>query len=572
MKNPVAGWVTSFVLVMGVGLVYHASARAAATPDFLATIVQPVGIAATTSNVLVSQPYCVSDSQTGVLSPDHWQIVKVDTSGTVTHWADLPANPDYGVNGTPGILSNCEESYLAISTGLGGFSAGHVFATQGGKIYEFDSGGGFVRTVATIPSIEVGFAHTGLVFDTVGTFKNNLIVVGTNGSDKGEVWIVNSAGATVDASGNPTGLPIFTLAGPGNTAACDGIHGVPCLESPDVAPTSGPLAGSIGGDLVIPLPGFSNTDNSMTGWIGELTSSLSFSAPVHLPAPEAVHFVPSQPPSCSFAFNSNSYEFFNASFSDTGNGLGGTSPGNTVFAYKTSDFSGVDHELLVTEEGAQTVISSDGSTFANFDNAIYNSEGSNFITCVPTTQCTGNLTWGYWKTHTGSGHPRQDPTYLTLGGNTATCAAVAGKSPIELDGDCDNSSDSGVYFPTDVFCAKSSTCSASADAVFAGGGLGGPNCSGNCASLFAAQFLAAQLNGRKVGCFNGATYENPSDPFFSGQTISSIFAQMESAFDNFVDGNPFSCGGQSNSFTGCQNTLDAINSSGDGGPVVLFGP
>lgn len=185
------------------------------------------------------------------------------------------------------------------------------------------------------------------------------------------------------------------------------------------------------------------------------------------------------------------------------------------------------------------------------------------VTCACST---ATLTWGYWKRHTGSFRPRQDPTYHNL---STTCPAVNGTGAISLDGDCDNSGDS--FKPTVVTCAKSTTCGAqSADALFAGGNTGSqPNCSGDCVSLFAAQLLAAELNNVKSnGALAVSTYNNPSDPSFNGKTVGQILNSMQTAFDVYVDGGSISCGGASGTFEACQDTLDAINNSSESTHVL----
>lgn len=372
-------------------LLIHGS-TIAATPDALfQNVTQPSGLVATQSEVLVSQPFCVNDSQTGPLSPSNWQILAFDTSGNQTLFATLPSSNLYGVSGT---LGNCAEVELAIATGAacaqqnddedededhgdgdqsscGGFPTGHVYAAQGGHVFEFDQSGNFVQTLADIPSLDATTPHTGLAFDNAGTFNHNLIVVGTNGSSQGEVW-------TVDSQGNTNALLTNIAGGPG----CNVASGVPCLESAEVAPLDGPIGTAFPGFLFTALPGFSGVSAD----IGALSPSLSLTAPngANEPAvPEATRFVPSS--GCTFdAANGQSYEFFNTSF-----GASGGAPGNTIFAYKASDFAGLEGQLLVTtEEGLPGIVVSTDSAldFSTFDNTIYFSEGSSFVQCPQQNQ------------------------------------------------------------------------------------------------------------------------------------------------------------------------------------------
>jgi len=367
-------------------MAFGVPAAMAATPDIFATVTQPIGVAATQNEVLVSQPYCVNDGQTGPISPSRWQILKFDPSvnpgpgNTGSLFAALPSNPDYGPAGTPGILSNCEETYLAIASGLaGGFPSGNVYATQGGHIYEFNSAGTLLRTLALIPSLEVPFAHTALVFDTVGTFGNKLIVVGTDSSNFGEIW-------TVDFSGNAT--KIFTLTGPQGGPACNGGD-APCFETSEVAPLSGPIGSAFPGSLFLPLTALSG----IAADIGALSPSLAFSTPGGVPVPETIHFVPSASPACTFSTtnpnNQKTYQFFNASFSTTGSG----SLGNTIYAYHPTDFNGLAGQMLVTTEGSAVLVSTDANIdYSAFDNAIYDSEGSSFVQCFSLCVCNCPVT------------------------------------------------------------------------------------------------------------------------------------------------------------------------------------
>jgi hypothetical protein len=363
--------------------IFVASAQAATPVPVFINVTQPVGVAASQSAVFVAQPFCVNDSQTGKLSPSVWQILKFDTAGNRTVFSVLPSNPDYGVIGTPNILSNCQETDLAISTGSGGFPIGHVYATQGGHIYEFDRSGllvmhGVSNSLAFIPSLEVPFAHTSLTLDTIGSFGGKMLVVGTNATNQGEIWSVDSTGVA---------SKLFTLTGPfAGGAACNGPLGVPCFESPDVAPLSGPIGATFPGSMFLPLPGFSGSGPD----IGALTPANLFSTPgTGVAQPESVRVIPPAASSCGFALKGQTYEYFTASFSATGNGNGGTSPGNTIFAYKSSDFAGLDGQLLVNTEGGNpgVAVSTGVSagpvvTYTAFDPLIYNSEGSALVRCV----------------------------------------------------------------------------------------------------------------------------------------------------------------------------------------------
>ena len=193
-------------------------------------------------------------------------------------------------------------------------------------------------------------------------------------------------------------------------------------------------------------------------------------------------------------------------------------------AIRPATFAGLSGQLIQNTEAngvgdSGYVISTGTATATNvndavFDPSCYENEDMAFVTCVPNVCKDTTLTWGYWKTHTGSGAPKQDPAYLKL---STTCPAVGGVGAVALDGDCDNASDS--FKPTVITCAKEAVCGAqSADALFAGGNGGKVNCSGKCVTLFAAQLLAAEMSVVGNPALGGAIYMNPSDPTFNGQT------------------------------------------------------
>ena len=101
--------VTAWLLLAGLGF--------AATPAVITSASGPVGIAATTSELLFTQPYC---STAGVTRG----VYAVDTvTSTPALIATVPDGP-----------TACTENYLAISLGTGGFAQGDVFVTSGDNI------------------------------------------------------------------------------------------------------------------------------------------------------------------------------------------------------------------------------------------------------------------------------------------------------------------------------------------------------------------------------------------------------------------------------------------------------
>jgi hypothetical protein len=152
---------------------------------------------------------------------------------------------------------------------------------------------------------------------------------------------------------------------------------------------------------------------------------------------------------------------------------------------------------------------------------------------------TGGLTWGYWKTHTGSGSPPQDPAYLELPDDPM---------PVDLpmpgnDYSVDNADD--------------------ADWVFDNAGDPPVSCSGDCRSLFRAQLLALHMNLIKFEDMGGMLYFYPSDDH-DGDTVDDIYNAALTLLND----------GSDHDFTDFQETLDRINNNGhyDPGDHVLVMP
>jgi len=115
----------------------------------------PIGVAATPTQLLTSLNGCTT-------------VDMISVNGGVSTFATLPS---------PGALaSGICESYLAISPGLGGFPTGYVYVTQGNRIYQTPPTGGTVTLFTTLPAVPSDNSHSGITFDSVGTFGNAMIV------------------------------------------------------------------------------------------------------------------------------------------------------------------------------------------------------------------------------------------------------------------------------------------------------------------------------------------------------------------------------------------------------------
>jgi hypothetical protein len=554
------------------------------TPTIFANgnIPQPNGIAATQSHIFVSNPWCTTTPYDAA-SPPVWNIQSLDATGTPTLFATITEPYDASAlvgdilytagvdpSGTP--ATNCVELALRIAPSGSAFGPGTLYAAFGGHIYKIDSAGN-VTLFTDISDLDVTNPHSSIGFDTAGTFGGDMLVVGTNAGvgptpgpevpPFGEVW-------RVDSSGTPTLVTTVDSAA-SNCNSGSAFNG--CLEGVDIVGNASGLS-AYAGQLVTSLG--RNARLAMVSGTGVVTIlNNNFVTTTGDYTGEEVLNIPSS--LCTFA--DTGLSFFDVNFdqySEPNPPAGSPTPpnsacasipgGNSVIGYPASNFSGLGGQLIqnpeangISDSGYLVTTGTADATDATdtlFDDSCYETESMAFVTCI---QCSTNtLTWGYWKKHTGSSHPRQDKTYLSL---SSTCPAVNGVGAITLDGDCDNASDS--FKPTVITCAKHSDCgNQSADYLFAGGNTNkSPRCSGNCASLFAAQLLAAELNNLKDGGgLSAAIYTYPGDPF-NGESVGDILAAMQSAFDTYVDGGAISCGGVSGTFSACQNTLDYINNN-----------
>lgn len=273
------------------------------------------GVAATLDKLLVTQPFC----------SDPRRVVSITSSGNVTVFATLPP---LGVDG-------CREEYIGISPGLGGFPAGYVYVTQGPNILKITPDGTSVTPFVTIPSL--GPSHTGITFDRVGTFGNDMIVTGFDG----QVWRVNSsAGATLVATVPPVG----------NVSSL--------IEGPEVAPlTFEPYGGHV---LVA---------SESTSRVFAVSPSGAVSTVASWPDAEGVYFI--SPGGCSFGASNGA--FFTVAFP------------THIAKFPPSDFTGLGGSALVTSEGGGGIglltSTGGGVTVSTFHPSVGNQEGSAFVQC-----------------------------------------------------------------------------------------------------------------------------------------------------------------------------------------------
>jgi hypothetical protein len=218
-----------------------------ATPSTFVNVHLPIGIAATQDGLLYTQ-YCVANAGEPT-------IFKVTDTGTVSVFAlTFPS------------VAGCVEKYLDVNPGLGPWASKvrYVYVTQGSDVFEITPDGSAFTLFATIPS--GASTHSGITFDRVGTFANDMILTDITGN----VFRVNSAGAVtqvasvnaviegpavVPAALGPHGGEVWVAAESAGTVysiSAGGTvsviaSGIPGAENVRVIPAEPPQLGSSGG-------------------------------------------------------------------------------------------------------------------------------------------------------------------------------------------------------------------------------------------------------------------------------------------------------------------------------------
>ncbi len=310
-----------------------------------ASVVQPIGVAATPGRLLVTRPFCGNPRQ----------VLSIDTSGAVSLFATLPDRLP-GLDG-----SVCFEEYIAVagpadptqagfpSPTKGGFKSNFAYVTQGSNIIEISPTGVVSPSpFATISSCGSTASHNGITFDHVGSFGFNMIVtcgVGHTGR-AGTVWKVTSNGTVTLIADVTAALELeFVL-----------------IENPDVAPMS---FSPYGGHIFVAAEG--------PGQVFAVSPTGGVSAVASWPSAEGVNFIPSS--KCTFGTSGGS--FFTAI-------LGA---GNLIFQFPLSAFTGLSGRALVMSEfgaGIGLLTSTGASTITPtlFHANIGQHEGSTFVDCT----------------------------------------------------------------------------------------------------------------------------------------------------------------------------------------------
>jgi hypothetical protein len=295
---------------MTAGLMSVPLADAATGTSFTTGVPQPVGVSATPNALYVSSFGNQFNLSCNV-------IFSVSTTGVATPYVNLAAAP---LN----LPCNSDEVYLAVALGpFGTFAAGTLFAADGPSVYAIPPGGcGNTSTCATLfatlPTLAVapvGGSHTGLSFDTVGSFGGDLLAVGYNASGGGDVYKIS-----------PTGVATL-ITSVSSTLANEG------LEAPSVLPSQwGPYAG----DLI------TLSDQSSNAFIVSPTGTVTTIPSVT--GAEATAVVPALP--CNYGGSSYFASMINTP---------------SVVGYAPSTLTGLAGDVLVNSEGTGV---SDGPPFA----------------------------------------------------------------------------------------------------------------------------------------------------------------------------------------------------------------
>ena len=335
----------------------------AATPVAITPATDSVGVAATSSELLFTQPFCATaGTQRGVY--------KVNTSTGIASL--LALIPETGL---------CVENYIAISPGYPGFPAGNAYVTSDATIYQ-------VSPIGVVTTLAVGGAalnsaegHSGIAFNPN---TGQLLFSSTGG-----VWTINSSHVATHLA-NGVCTPDCSFIESPTTDSSGNIFVTVEDDSADggAGPNSG-LYEIVGGSLV------------EKGNMGGEAS------------PEAIHFVPTV--QCGLTIKGTTYGGFLSVFSqDTVGEPESTS--SQIDGYLLSDIGAQAGKAILSFEyapgplptfgfptpqtlntfGDDVEVVTPGSplTFASFGNVPDQLEGFNIVACGPATGCPA--TKGFW--------------------------------------------------------------------------------------------------------------------------------------------------------------------------------
>ncbi len=347
---------------------------AASTFTITPALNEPIGVAysSTANKLLFSQPF---NGKTNRL------VMGVTDAGASSVFGTLPDRV------TSTLHADAWEDYIAVSPGLGGFTKGAVFVTQGQNIVQIAPTGGAAAFFTNIPALTD--THTGIAFDDVGTFGYQMILTGQNA----KIYAVNAAGvATLLAS----------------TAGLS-LQGQVAVENGQVAPLSW---GLYGGWFIVGAE--DNNKVFAVNPVGTPGQHQVIVLAAGYPGPETVRFIPTSPVNWGVSGGI----FFDIIYS------GSTT---TVIKFPASDFGpSIQGQALIPHEddGLIQVMNAFSSptatspTLFSFAANLGQQEGSTFVTVVPSGPgCT--LTQGGYKNNFNS-----KVTALFLGGTPYSASQV----------------------------------------------------------------------------------------------------------------------------------------------------
>lgn len=347
LRIPRIGLIFFLAAMMGLVIATVVFAAGTGTPsgfiaDTSATGValgNPIGIVATTDQLLFTE-YCVAINGISIFS--------VADDMTITEFTDESLRV--------GDSLDCLEEYLDISPGIKGWKAGDVYVTHGDQIHRFESNGDYVGEFADLTNLGIGSlpleqqTHTGITFDRVGTFGNDMIVTRRNG----DVFRIKH-------NGNVTHLANLASVAP------EIFPGF--IENPEVVPVGfGPKGGQVWvaaefADKVFAIDPDGNVTEVLAGLDGA----------------EAINVIPN--PVCNWGISNGA--FFVIDFDNEGK------QGHIV-KFPEGNFTGIGGDVLVIAEPAdganspiyQISVNAGQYVFSTFDDTERHHEGATFARCI----------------------------------------------------------------------------------------------------------------------------------------------------------------------------------------------
>ncbi len=295
----------------------------------------------------------------------------------------------------PGFPSGqCMERYMIVAplvSATAGFTPRDVFVTQGNDIFKFTQPAGPLVSFTSLPAC--GDDHTGITFDHVGTFGNDMILSCKNGT----IWKVDNL------PGGPHAFLVATL--PINIEN----------EGPAVAPS--PSFGTYGGQILV-----TNDNDAVNAIRNDGFVTLNAFVTGAGTGPESVQVIPQT--LCTFCSNGTFFQAVEA-------GGFGSFPG--LYEYFPADFAGFGGDILVPCEGNSQIVRIhwNGSSYDMFFfDAIVGGllEGSGFIDCnIPSPTPTPTPT--FTPTPSATFTPTATATFTPTATATFTPTATATFTP-----------------------------------------------------------------------------------------------------------------------------------------------